>query len=162
MKCIRVLFVFNFFAGLCTGQSLHCNLEDYKPVAGITMTAGHDSIDLTWAGEQTQELRARFALREGQPLIEELAARKADGAWTVLGKDLTADFQVTTGRRRMSTTEATILEKTQNDTPENEQRYKWNVFWDAPLAIPGTEDGHLVGPGRTPDEVKRANAAAAD
>ncbi len=61
---------------------------------------------------------------------------------------LTPEFQVTTGRRRISTTELDILKRLHNDTPENEEEYKWNVFWDAPLEIPG-HDSHLVGPGRT-------------
>jgi hypothetical protein len=156
MKFTRAFFVFIFFGSLCAAQAFHCNLDKDRSIAGVSVTAGHDSVELTWPGEQAQELRARFTVRDGQPLIEELAARKSGGAWIVLGKDLTPEFQVTTGRRRISTTELTILKKTHNDTPENEERYKWNVFWDAPLAIPGTEDGHLVGPGRSPDEVKRA------
>ena len=88
----------------------------------------------------------------------ELAAKKPGGAWIVLGKDLAPDFQVTTGRRRISTTELDILKRLGVDTPENENEYKWNVFWDAPLEIPG-HDSHLVGPGRTADEVKRATVS---
>ena len=68
------------------------------------------------------------------------------------------DFQVTTGRRRISTTELDILKKLHKDTPEEENEYKWNVFWDAPLETPGL-DSHLVGPGRTADEVKRATVS---
>src|ERR1035437_9470630 len=74
----------------------------------------------------------------------------------VLGKDLVPQFEVTTGRRRMSKTELDILKRLNQDTPENEERYKWNVFWDAPLAVPGYDSSHLVGPGRTEDEIKRA------
>jgi hypothetical protein len=54
----------------------------------------------------------------------------------------------------MSTTELDILKRLGKDTPENEEIYKWNVFWDAPLVVPGHE--RLVGPGRTEDEIKRA------
>ena len=97
-------------------------------------------------------------MRDGQPVVEELAARKAGGAWIELGKNLTPDFQVTTGRRRISTTELDILKRLNNDTPEAEDQYKWNVFWDAPLEIPG-HDSHLVGPGRTADEVARATVS---
>jgi hypothetical protein len=97
-------------------------------------------------------------VRDGQPVVAELAARKPGGTWIVLGKDLAPDFQVTTGRRRISTTELDILKKLHKDTPETENEYKWNVFWDAPLEIPGL-DSHLVGPGRTPDEVKRATVS---
>jgi hypothetical protein len=141
-------------------QSFSCDVKGVK-AAGIGVAAAHGSVELTWPGERGEELRARFALRmkdgAGQPVIEELAARKASGAWVELGRDLTPDFEVTTGRRRISTTELEILKKNHNDTPEAEDEYKWNVFWDAPLEIPGTEDNHLVGPGRTADEVKRAS-----
>jgi hypothetical protein len=135
---------------------MSCNLQEWKSIAGVSVTASHDSIEVKWLGEQGQQNRARFALRNGQPVVAELAARKPAGAWIVLGRDLTPDFQVTTGRRRISTTELDILKKLNNDTPEAENEYKWNVFWDAPLEIPG-HDSHLVGPGRTPDEVKRAS-----
>ena len=96
-----------------------------------------------WPGEKGQLLRARFTLRDGQPLIEELAAQKAGGLWIVLGKNLTPEFEVTTGKRRISITELDILKNLNLDTPENENSYKWNVFWDAPLVIPG--HSHLVG-----------------
>ena len=148
-----------FCSSLLGAQGLSCNLQQYKPIAGVSASAGRDSVVIAWPGERGQQLRARFALRDGQPVIEELAASKAGGAWVVLGKDLTPEFQVTTGRRRMATTELDILKKLHAETPENEERYKWNVFWDVPLAIPGTEDNHLVGPARTPDEVKRATVS---
>ena len=87
-------------------------------------------------------------------MVTELAASKAGGAWVVLGKDLAPQFEVTTGRRRISSTELSILQRLGKDTPENEDWYKWMVFWDAPLVVPGHE--RLVGPGRTQDEIKRA------
>ena len=120
-------------------QGVNCNMRDYKAVDGVRAVASGERVTLTWQGEAAQELRAQFALRDGQPVVEELAARKAGGAWVVLGKDLTPEFEVTTGRRRMSKTEKDILVRLGQDTPENEERYKWNVFWDAPLAVPGHE-----------------------
>ena len=114
------------------------------------MTSGHDSVEVSWPGEQGQQNRARFALRDGQPIVAELAAKKAGGAWVVLGNDLTPDFQVTTGRRRISTTELDILKQpAQRHARELKNEYKWNVFWDAPLEIPG-HDSHLVGPAARP------------
>ena len=43
-------------------------------------------VELVWPGEKGQQLRARFTLRDGQPLIAELAAQKPGGAWIELGK----------------------------------------------------------------------------
>ena len=159
MRLWRVALLLTFSTSLLGAQGLNCNLREYKPIAGVTASANRDSVVIAWPGEKGAQLRARFTLRDGQPVIEELAASKAGGAWVTLGKDLTPEFQVTTGRRRMSTTELDILKNLHTDTPENEERYKWNVFWDVPLAIPGTEDNHLVGPARTQDEVKRATVS---
>jgi hypothetical protein len=159
MKLGRVGFALMIFCAVCAAQEFHCDVKDYKSISGVNVTADKNSVEISWQGEHGQELRARFTLRDGQPLINELAARKPGGEWVELGAHLTPEFQVTTARRRISTTEKTILEHLHADTPENEERYKWNVFWDAPLAIPGTQDGHLVGPGRTADEVKRATVS---
>ena len=158
MRLVHVAWAFILCGTAAAAQTASCSLQDWKGIAGVSVTANRDSVEVSWPGEQSQQNRARFALRNGQPVIAELAARKPGGAWIVLGKDLTPDFQVTTGRRRISTTELDILKTLHNDTPEAENEYKWNVFWDAPLEIPGL-DSHLVGPGRTPDEVKRATVS---
>jgi hypothetical protein len=158
MRLVQVAWAFILCGTAAAAQTTICSLQDWKGIAGVSVTANRDSVEVLWSGEQGQQNRALFALRNGQPVIAELAARKPGGVWIVLGKDLTPDFQVTTGRRRISTTELDILKKLHKDTPEAENEYKWNVFWDAPLEIPGL-DSHLVGPGRTPDEVMRATVS---
>ena len=115
-----------------------CDTKDWKPIEGVSLTVQPGGVELSWPGEHGQANRARFALREGKPVVEALAARKGAGAWVELGTNLSPDFEVTTGRRRISTTELDILKRLNNDTPEAEEQYKWNVFWDAPLEIPGT------------------------
>jgi hypothetical protein len=164
MKNFAAVLGLGLFAIAGAAQGVNCNMQDYKAVDGVRAVADGKSVTLTWQGEAAQELRAQFGLRDGQPVVEELAARKAGGAgaggaWVVLGKDLTPEFQVTTGRRRMSKTEKDILVRLGQDTPENEERYKWNVFWDAPLEVPGLDASHLVGPARTTDEIKRATVS---
>lgn len=139
-----------------SAQTLNCSLKDYKSIEGVDVTTSAKDVKLSWQGENGQQLRAVFTLRDGAPLIEELAARKAGGAWIELGKDLMPQFEVTTGRRRISITESTILKDLHKDTPENEEEYKWNVFWDAPLVVPG--HSHLAGPPRSASEIGRAAA----
>jgi hypothetical protein len=156
MRLFAVTLGFAMLSLAGTAQGVKCNMQDYKAVEGIRAESARSGVTLTWQGERQQELRAQFALRDGQPVVAELAARKAGGAWVVLGKDLAPQFEVTTGKRRMSKTELDILKRLDKDTPENEERYKWNVFWDAPLAVPGYDPSHLVGPARTADEIKRA------
>lgn len=141
--------------GVAAAQT--CSLRDYKPVAGVTVQPTANSVTVSWPGEHGDQLRARFALHDGKPLVEEIAARKSGGNWVVLGGNLRPDFEVTAGRRRMASTEINILKKFHEDTPANENFYKWNVFWDAPLQIPGTENSHLTDGPRTPQEVTRAS-----
>ena len=158
MKAGHVALILLLCGSAAFAQSTSCSLREWKSIAGVSVTARRDSVAVSWPGEQGQQNRARFALRNGQPAVVELAAQKPGGAWIVVGKDFSPDFQVTTGRRRISTTELNILKHLHNDTPEAEEEYKWNVFWDAPLEIPG-HDSHLVGRGRTPDEVARATVS---
>jgi hypothetical protein len=157
MKLWSIALSLAIAAGVGNAQTLDCNMQGYKSVDGVKVTANSKAVELVWPGEKGQQLRARFTLRDGQPLIEELAAQKAGSAWIVLGKDLTPDFEVTTGKRRISITELSILKHLNLDTPENEERYKWNVFWDAPLVVPG--HSHLTVPARSASEITRANVS---
>jgi hypothetical protein len=154
-----VLLAPALLAASAGAQTFSCDVSAAKPAQGMSAAADQGAVTLTWPGERGDELRARFGLRDGQPLIEELAARKAGGqggGWVVLGSNLLPEFQVTTGRRRLSAIEAETLKKMNAETPENIELYKWNAFWDAPLEVPGTQDKHLVGAARTADEIKRA------
>jgi hypothetical protein len=157
MKCWAVMIGLALFSGTLAAQSLQCDLQDYKPVEGVAVVSKGASVELTWQGESHQQLRARFALKDGQPVVDELAARNDGAQWIVLGKDLTPQFEVTTGRRRIDATILNMLKKQHADTPEALEQYKWNVFWDAPLVIPGTV--RLAGAGRTADEIARASVS---
>ena len=66
-------------SSMAAAQTPVCNLQDYKSVDGIKAEANHNTVQLTWAGEAGQQLRAQFALRDGQPVIQQLAARKGAG-----------------------------------------------------------------------------------
>ncbi|MGH9325512.1 MAG: hypothetical protein ACRD2B_02300 [Terriglobia bacterium] len=116
-----------------------------------------NSLSLTWEGESNEQLRARFTIRDGEPLVEELTARRANGPWTVLGKDLIPDFQVTTGKRRISGLMRRMLQAQGVDTPAIENFQKWDSFWDAPLVIPGQYDSTNLP--RAASEIKRASVS---
>jgi len=107
MKLLAVVLGLGVSTAICAAQSVNCNMQGYKPSMGCG-PCGRGRVTLNWQGEAQQELRAEFALRDGQPVVAELAARKAGGAWIELGKELTPQFEVTTGRRRISTTSWTF------------------------------------------------------
>jgi len=152
-----------------------CDLSAYKAAPGLTAQKDGDSLVLTWSGDVNQEVRLRLAVVSGTPTVEELAVRHAPGAWSVLAKNATPDYQVTTGLRRMSNQQLEPLYglgvKITQDVLD---KYRWDPFWDAPLdlstpprgaqmsgnpppaaGLPGTNQPGLP---RNPDEIKRAAA----
>ena|SRR5690349_4319011 len=124
---------------IATAQALQCSFDGYKPMEGLHVGTNQGTLEMSWQGEAGQQLRALFSIRGGHPVIEQLAA-STGGVWDVLGKDLTPDFQVTTGRRRISSTQRNLLKRFGIDTSAEEDVRKWNTFWDAPLVIPGGHD----------------------
>jgi hypothetical protein len=153
MKGFGILVGIALFPGLAIASST-CDVKDYKAVDGIRMEQFGGTVALVWQGESGQELRARLGIADGHPVVSELAAREKGGRWVSLGKDLTPEFQVTTGKRRISRTQVMLMKKLGIDSPEEEDKRKWNTFWDAPLAVPGHADSYPLP--RNADEIKRA------
>ena len=79
-------------------QSLTCDLSQYKAAPGLTAVMEQDSVAVTWAGTNGSELRARYGITNGQPIVRELAVRKSGGQWAPLGQNLTPEFYVKSGR----------------------------------------------------------------
>ena len=133
-----------------------CDLRAYHPQPGLTATAlPNGGIELSWTGEHADQLRAGFAIRDAQPIVTELAVRQTGGRWISLGRNLTPEFQVTTGKRRLSEQQMAPLRKLGIAlTPEVVDREKWFAFWDAPLMIPGAPNTNLDLP-RRPEEIRR-------
>src|SRR6185437_6101470 len=122
-----------------SAQSFACSLANYKPVAGLEAAMSGGALQFTWQGEHGQDLRADFTIRDGQPTILELAARRnATAPWIVLAKNVIPEFHTTAGRRRMSVAQANIFKSVGIEvTQELYDKEKWFTFWDAPLVVPG-------------------------
>jgi hypothetical protein len=161
---------------LCAGATVYadpmtCDVSAYKPAAGLSASAANNSLTVTWDGDRNQALRLRFGVVSGTPTIEELAVRKGAGQWATLATDVTPDFRVVTGLRRMSNQQIAPLRGLGVDlTPEIVDKYRWDPFWDAPLDLsppagragnPPPAEGVADQPGlpRKPDEIRRASAA---
>jgi hypothetical protein len=151
-------------------DALHANLAEYKAAPGLTASIAGDALVVTWAGEGLDG-RLTLAIRDGSPVIRELAARRKGGEWIALAANATPEFRVVSGLRRMTNQQLDPLAGIGiKITPEILEREKWEAFWDAPLNIPGGEAAHgdctppqrgvLDQPGlpRNPVEVKRAAA----
>ena len=144
------------FSALSGAQTLNCNFQGYKALDGLKAEMRSGSLDLTWQGERGQTLRATLGVEGGQPVVRELAVEK-NGKWSVLGRGLTPEYQVTTGRRRISAQQEAPLRQLGIYTPEVIERQKWFAFWDAPLNVPGHPGSNAaVDLPRKPEEIQRA------
>ena len=161
-----------------SADPVQCTLADYKEAPGLKASASADTLTLTWQGERNDELRLHLAIVGGTPTIRELAVRRNGGQWSAVAKEVTPEFRVVTGRRRISEQQLSPLrtwgkvvtpELIQRDkwhpipviTPELIEREQWNPFWDAPLYIPGLDEKKAPpNPGlpRRPEEIRRATA----
>src|SRR5262245_47478029 len=75
-----------------SADALNCNLSQYKSAQGLTAAVEQDSLLVSWTGQNGADLRARYAIDGGQPIVRELAVKKAGGQWTALGKNLTPEY----------------------------------------------------------------------
>lgn len=156
---MRYLLFAAAFCGAVSAQPFTCDLSAYKPAAGLKAEMRNGALEVSWDGAPGQQLRAAFVVRNGQPSIAELLAHKTGGAWISLGRNLVPEFQVTSGKRRLSEQQMAPLRQLGIAlTPEVVEREKWNAFWDAPLVVPGAANTNLDMP-RKPEEIGRAWAA---
>ncbi len=146
-------------AAAATGAPLTCDLTGYKSAPGLRAEIAGESLSVSWDGARGQQLRAAFGIDGGIPMVRELAARKQGGEWTTLGRNLAPEFFVTSGVRRISEQQLSPVRALGRPiTPELIEREKWNVFWDAPLTIPGSPRTNPGVP-RKPEEIRRAAAS---
>jgi hypothetical protein len=152
---------------------LPCDLRLYKPQPGLTATVANDMLTVVWKGDHNSELRVRFLIHEGKPTLRELAIRPHRGQWRVLGNDLTPEFQVVSGVRRVTQQQTEPLEHLGVPlTASKLDEIKWDAFWDAPLftedepplshktSIPARESfANHPGMPRKPEEIVRASAS---
>lgn len=169
---MRLIVAFLFLSVVAVGtvppspSALRCDLGEYKSQPGLTAAITDDVLAVTWKGDRDAEIRARYAIDTGQPVVRDLAIRKAPGgAWTSLGENLVPEYRIVTGVRRMSTQQAAPLRAAGIElTPEVIAKNRWYAFWDAPLFIPPPpaagrgQSERTLGPPRTEAEIRRAAA----
>ena len=155
MKLFRRLLCAGSVAAMAAGQELNCDLSGYKAQDGLKAQLRAGSLELTWQGERQNQLRAALTIRGGQPVVQELAARKNGGKWIVLGENLTPEYELTSGVRRLSTQQVAPLKELGVElTPAVIDKEKWNSFWDAPLMVPGRAGTNVDLP-RKPEEIRK-------
>jgi hypothetical protein len=122
-------------------ESLTCNLSQYKAAQGLAAVVEQDSLLVSWTGQNGADLRARYAIDSGQPVIRDLSVKKAGGQWTTLGRNLMPEYHVVSGVRRMADDQANPLKAAGIElTEEVITKNRWYAFWDAPLVMPGSQE----------------------
>jgi hypothetical protein len=159
-------------ASALAADPLKCDVGQYKASAGLTAAVEQELLVVSWTGQGGAELRARYAIDGGQPVVRDLAIRKPGGQWVSLGENLVPEYQVTSGIRRMSEQQAQPLRDAGVElTPEVIAKNRWFAFWDAPLVLPDGPEmqaqaarraqpaARVLGPERTSAEIHRAVAS---
>lgn len=164
--------------GTDAGTELHppgalvCDLSAYTADADLSASTRDDMLRVEWSGADDERLRLLFDVVEGAPTIAELSVAAAGGSWTTVGSGLGIDVEIVEGFRRISNQQlAPLRELGVEITHEVVDRYKWDVFWDAPLDLrtdpsqgnPPPPGGVADQPGlpRSPDEIRRAEVSYA-
>lgn len=162
---LMLTILLHLTASTLFADSLKCDLTQYKTTPGLTATVDQDMLVVTWTGDGGAELRARYTIERAQPVVRDLAIRRSGGPWATLGQNLTPEFHVTSGVRRVSEQQLQPLRGLGVQiTPQVIDREKWYVFWDAPLLIPGVREGQNprnIGLPRKPEEIRRATSSFA-
>ncbi|HKB10873.1 MAG TPA: hypothetical protein VKD69_09465 [Vicinamibacterales bacterium] len=153
-------------AASASADPLTCALTGYKATPGLTAAVADNALTVTWNGEKDSELRMKLAIDGGAPTVREIAIRKAAGRWATLAANVTPEFRVVSGMRRMTQQQlrpdsiealggkpsAKVWELFKKDDPSwvdeaikegqikesDVERWKWEAFWDAPLYVEGS------------------------
>ena len=153
-------------------QDVDCNLDSYTPQAGLEASINDGVLTTTWLGARDDEVRVSFGINDGKPTMRELAIRQAGSGWRILGTDLSPEFRVVSGIRRVTQQQTEpLVDMGIELTPEVLDEIKWEAFWDAPLftsdepplshagSIPAAEPyANHPGMPRSPDEITSATA----
>ena len=151
---------------------INANLTAYKPQPGLRATIANETLTVVWQGDRASELQLRFVIERGTPTIRELAIRPTGGQWRVLATNMTPEYRVVSGIRRVTQQQIEPLEQLGIPlTQAKLDEIKWDAFWDAPLFLPDElprthktsvppRQGILNQPGmpRQPGEINRAKA----
>jgi len=117
-------------------DALQCNLGSYSPSVAIQVANSRAGLSLIWNGQDDQQLQMLMTLTEGEPVISSLAMRSAAVPWTTVLENARIEYRIVEGFRRISNQQLAPLRNLGVElTQEVVDRYKWDVFWDAPLDL---------------------------
>ena len=138
---------------------LTCDMTQYHARSGLTAAIDQDALVVTWTGQNNSEVRVRYAIDNGQPVLRDLSTRKTGGQWATLGQNLVPEYHVVSGLRRMSSDQVSALPRDGVQlTPEVIAKNRPFAFHDAPLEVPGRSGGQMPPLPRSASEIRRADS----
>jgi hypothetical protein len=163
---LKTTFAAMFITSAVYADPLNCNLAEYKAQPGLAAKVADNALDVTWAGDNGADLRMRLGIDRGTPTIHELAIHRRGGQWSTLLSNVTPEFKVVSGMRRITQQQLRpdsiqalggkvspkVLDLFTKDDgawvdeavregqikAEDVERWKWEAFWDAPLYVEGS------------------------
>src|SRR6266702_3570483 len=138
VACLPLL---NLSAGAVT-----CDMTAYQSKSGLVASVADGSLTVTWDGDTPgDQVRAVLAVSSGKPVIRELAVHPAGASWATVVKDVSPEFQVVSGMRRITNQQLNPLRAMGNAISQDViDKEKWEAFWDSPLRVGGSPSA--VGP----------------
>jgi hypothetical protein len=116
------------------------DLNSYQAQDGLTAVPQADNLIVAWDGADRLPLRLQLSIDSGVPTIKS-AEFKSGQDWIAIAHNLQPRYNVSTGERRSG-------HGLDND-------HRWDVYWDAPLVVPGPNRLRNPGLPRKPEEVGR-------
>lgn len=163
-----LLYLISTVAAAQTAMDLQCSLDGFTDSPALQARNTEDGLLIDWSGSEQQQLRLVLAVTAGAPVIRSLAL-SADGRdWSEVLQNASIEYHVVEGLRRISNQQLAPLRDLGVElTQEIIDRYKWDVFWDAPLDLrletsggnPPPAAGVAGQPGlpRRSDEIRRSS-----
>ena len=134
---MRPLALILLFTRILSADALNC-INHSADSPGLGAHIEKETLVVAWAGEHGTPLRASFAIEGAAPVVRELAAGGA-----VVARNLRPEFTTVSGVRRAA--------------HGLDYEHRWDVFWDAPLSIPG--NGENPGLPRKPEEIRKGTSS---
>ena len=145
-----------------------CNTDAYDPSTGIRIENKADGLEFGWNGTAGEQLKMLLGIDAREPVIRLLQARRSGAPWITILTDSHIEYRIVEGFRRISNQQLAPLQSLGVElTQDIVDRYKWDVFWDAPLDLrqqefrgnPPPAEGVADQPPlpRSPDEIRRAS-----
>ena len=125
---------FGSAATIGTGPTLNWPTTTLLEFGFVLIAGGNEGANANWSGTFAPTPNAYLAFTGGS---FGTGSMNAGGQWGAVGANLTPEYHVVTGVRRLGMDQAAALRSAGIELTEGRvNKERWNAFWDAPLVLP--------------------------